>query len=312
MKNVRIRVPAFVFALSLCAGSLAAVGCGGSVEQPQTQASAVTKAPIAPQTHGVVKTFGEALGEVPLRPEQRTELEQLALAAEARHATMGTGKKELMLAVADQVEKGTIDRAALQPKIDRIVADLEKARPDDNAALARMHAILDSEQRNAFVDALEANFKAKHHGGKHHGPPGGAGAVGDVPQGDQVATAGPMAGMHAMKELAEEMKLSDDQRSQIHDAIKASRQGEGHSFRDMHARMSEGKKVLESFRGDTFDANAVGPAPEKLRARAAIGTSHALTVAEKVVPVLTPDQRKIAADKIRSMANAGLELPFAH
>ena len=162
MKNVR----RLALAVALGAGCMAAVGCGGSVEQPQTQASAVSKAPVAPQAHGVVKLFGSALGEVALRPEQRSELEKLALAADARHATMADGKKDLMLAVADQVEKGSVDRTALQPKIDRIVADLEKGRPDDSAALARMHAILTPEQRNAFVDALESKFKSKHHFGK--------------------------------------------------------------------------------------------------------------------------------------------------
>ena len=36
---------------------------------------------MAPQTHGVVKLIGDALGEVALRPDQRTELEKLAVAA---------------------------------------------------------------------------------------------------------------------------------------------------------------------------------------------------------------------------------------
>lgn len=35
-------------------------------------------------------------------------------------------------------------------------------------------------------------------------------------------------------------------------------------------------------------------------------------MAEKILPILTPEQRKIAADKVRTMANSGRELPFAH
>lgn len=298
MKNVRT----ILFAVSLgtlAAGSAVAVGCGGSVEQPQTQASALSKAPVAPQTHGVVKVFGDALGEVALRPEQRTELEKIAVLAEQRHVAMADGKKELMLAVADQVEKGTIDRSALQPKIDRIIADLEKGRPEDTASLARMHTILDPEQRNAFADALEAKFKHGHHG---KGEKGAKGEAGDH--------AGGPKGMHGMMQLAEDLKLTDDQKSQIKDALKAGR--EGHSFREMFDRMSEGKKVLESFRSDKFDAGVATPAPEKLRERAAIGTSRALGVAEKILPILTPDQRKLAAEKLRTMAGSGAELPFAH
>ena len=301
MKNVKSLV--YVVALAaLSAGSLTAIGCGGTVEQPQTQASAAQKAPVAPQTHGVVKMFGEALGEVALRPEQRSELEKLAVTADARHAAMADGKKELMLAIADQVEKGSIDKAALQPKIDRIVADLEKGRPEDSVALARMHAILDPEQRNAFVSALESKFKGKHHGGDHHGGKGEHGEKGEH--------GGPMGGMHAMKQLADDLELTDDQKSQIKEALKGAH--EGHSFREMHERMGEGKKALESFRGDKFDPNAAAPPPETLRARAAIGSSRFLGLAEKVLPILTPDQRKIAAEKLRAMANAGVDVPFGH
>jgi len=304
MKNVR----SFFFAVSIAsvaALSVVAVGCGGSVEQPQTQASAVSKAPVAPQSHGMVKLIGDALGEVALRPEQRTELEKLAVAADQRHAAMGAGKKELMLAVADQVEKGAIDRAALQPKIDRIISDLEKGRPDDSAALARVHAILDPDQRNAFADALESKFKGKHHGGKHHG-----GEKGEKGEAGEAGKHGPMGGMHGMKQLAEDLKLTDDQKSQIKDALKSAH--EGHSFREMRENMGQGKRVLDSFRSDKFDATAAAPPAEKLRERAATGTGRMLGVVEKVLPILTPEQRKLAADKLRTMANAGAEMPFGH
>ena len=310
MKNVR----SFVVAVGLCAGSLVAVGCGGSVEQPQTQAGANSKAPVAQSSHGVVKMFGAALGEVSLRPDQRVELEKLAAAADARHASTADGKKDLMLALADQIEKGSIDKTALQPKIDRIVADLEKGRPEDSAALARMHAILDPEQRNAFVDALEQQFKGRHHGG-HHGDKGKRHLAVDR-QTDEKGEKGekrehgPMGGMHALKQLAEDLKLSDDQKSQIKDALKSAH--EGHSFREMHERMSQGKKALESFRSDKFDANAAAPPPSLLRARAAIGSGRMIGVAEKVLPILTPEQRKLAASSLRGMANAGADMPFAH
>ena len=301
MKNVRSFVVAVSLA-SVAALSVVAVGCGGSVEQPQTQASAASKAPVAPQAHGVVRLIGDALGEVALRPDQRTELEKLAVVADQRHAAMAAGKKDLMLAVADQVEKGAIDRNALQPKIDRIVADLEKGRPDDSAALARVHAILDPEQRNAFADALESKFKGKHHGHKPHGEEKG--------EAGEPGKRGPMAGMHAMKQLAEDLKLTDEQKSQIKDALKSAH--EGHSFREMRENMSQGKRALESFRSDKFDASAAAPPAEKLRERAATGTGRMIGVAEKVLPILTPEQRKLAAEKLRTMANGGAEMPFGH
>lgn len=277
---------AAVLAVSaLTAGSFVFVACGGSVENPQTQAAGTQKAPIAPQTHGMVKVMGEALGEVSLRPEQRTEIEQLALAADARHASLQTGKKELVLALADQVEKGAIDQPSLQAKIDAMVGDLEKGRPDDAAALGRLHAILDPAQRNELADALESKFKGKH--GWRHGKDG---------EGEH----GGHLGFGQLKQLGEDLKLTDDQKSQIKDIIKSSR-GE-HSFREARQGMMQGKKALEAFREDRFDANAVAPSNEAIRARVASGEARFIGAAQKIVPILTPEQRKIAADKLRTMA----------
>ncbi len=308
MKNVS----RFVLAVALGVVSVAAASCGGSVEQPQTQASAGSKAPVAPQTHGVVRVFGEALGEVPLRPEQRTELEKLALAADARHAAIGEGKKDLMLAIADQIEKGSIDKTALQPKIDRIIADVEKGRPDDSAALARMHAILDASQRNAFVDALEAKFKGKHGGkGKHHGEHKERGEAGEAGEAGDHGAKHRMGGLHALEQLAEDLKLTDEQKAKIMEAMKASHEKHG-GLAGMRGRMGESHKALESFRTDQFDASAAAPSPDKIRAQVAAGQGRAVTMAETILPLLTPEQRKIAADKLRAMAKDGAEMPLVH
>jgi len=301
--------------LIVSATALGAVACGGTVEQPQSQASAAAKAPIGQNTHGVVKLMGEALGEVSLRPEQRVELEKLAAAAEARHSSMGEGKKELMLALADQVERGAIDRTSLQSKIDRTVADLEKARPEDRQALARVHAILDAEQRGAFVDALEAKFKHGGRGGHgHHGAKDGAGAGkkdGASKDGKPGEHARGMHGMHGMRQLAEDLKLTDEQKEKIRAALTSGHDGKhGPDMREMRARFGEGKQALESFRTEKFDATAAGPSPEKLKEMAAHGTERMVGMAEKILPILTPEQRKIAAEKIRERANGGLDMPF--
>lgn len=292
-----------------------AVACGGSVENPQTSANAATKAPVGTNTHGLVKVVGDALGDVPLRPDQRTELEKLAQAAETRHAPMAAGRKELVTTLADQIEKGSIDRAALQPKIDRVAADIEQTRGEDRAAVARLHAILDTSQRGAFVDAIEKNFKAKH--GDHPG----------------------IAAMMKLKALADDLKLTDDQRSQIKDALKdlhkehgrdgrdgrEARDGEGRGGggggekHEKHGRRGgfggkhgghEGGHGFASFRDDDWDIDKAVPAQD-VKARAAEGTTRFVGVAEKILPILTPEQRKIAADKIRAHAEIG-DLPLLH
>lgn len=296
------RTLALLAALAVVPASV--IACGGSVEAPQTQASAATKAPVGATTHGFVKVVGDALGEVPLRADQRTELEKLASEADARHAATAEGRKDLMAAIADQIEKGSIDRAALQPKIDRVVADLEKVRPADGAALSRVHAILDAEQRNAFVDALE---KKMH---EHHGMKAG---------GEHA-----MKGFAHMKQLADELKLTDDQRAQIRSVMMEAHRGErgergergGRGGKGEHhawkGRHHAGKQALESFRSDKFDPNAIGPHGD-MKEKAAAGTTRILGFAEKILPILTPEQRKIAADKLRTMTASGsAELPFAH
>jgi Spy/CpxP family protein refolding chaperone len=299
MKNVRTL--AVTLLLSVASLAPLVTGCSGAEQHsPQTSASAVTKAPIAPNTHGLVKLVGEALGDVALRPEQRTELEKLAAAAEARHLAMIDGRKELMGAVADQVEKGSIDRAALQPKIDRVVAEGEKVRPDDRAALVKVHALLDTEQRNAFVDALEARMKGKHEGakGKHRG--------------------GPRDGFAKMKQLADDLKLTEEQRDQIKTVMKEGHKEGGRGGHPMGAdfreRMHAGKGALESFRTDKFEPAEPRLDGKKvdLREKAAEGTTRMIGMAEKLLPILNAEQRKLAADKIREVAASGEAGPFGH
>lgn len=282
------------------------VACGGSVEAPQT--AGMSKAPIGSNTHGFVKVAGEALGEVPLKPEQRTELEKIANDADRRHASTADGRKELANAIADQIEKGTIDKAALEPKIDRVVADMEKVRPADQAAVARVHALLDADQRNAFVDALE---KKLHDAREHH--KGGHGGFG------------------RMMKLADELKLTDAQRDQIKtvlmdaheehekDGDRVSGERGEHGGRGPHhrdgakahrAEHGKGPHGLEAFRSDRFDATAAGPHGD-VKEHAAKGTTRMLGLAEKILPILTPEQRKIAADKLRAMSANG-ETPFMH
>ena len=61
----------------------------------------------------------------------------------------------------------------------------------------------------------------------------------------------------------------------------------------------KGGGPLEAFRADDFEPGKLGPAPGG--EQAAKHMTHMIDIAEKVLPILTPEQRKIAADKIRQM-----------
>ncbi len=148
-------------------------------------------------------------------------------------------------------------------------------------------------------------MKARHgHGGEHH----------------------KLGGFGRMKELADELKLTDDQRSKLHDAIKDSmhdaheewkahgehgrgERGEagerrGKAGEHGKAGMRGGKHALEAFREDKLDLDKVAP-PHDMKAMASFGTERVAAFAERILPILTPEQRKIAADKVRAMAANG-------
>lgn len=257
-----------------------ALGCGGSVtsEPPQMADTATTKAPVAVNAHGPVKLFGEALGDVPLTAAQRTQIEQLATDSEARHADARAARKDLMTALAAQVQTGQIDRAALQPKIDALVAALQKAQPGDRAAFEQLHAILDPQQRTAFVDAVKARIGA--HMGEMHDK-------------------------HPMKQWAEDLKLTDDQRAQIKSAIMdrmhaANAAGGAH---DWTQAKHHGEAVMQAFETDRFVMAEVSP-PRDMQAQVTKMTGHVLGIAEAALPVLTPEQRVLAAQKIVEHADS--------
>jgi len=216
----------------------------------------------------------DALSKVTLRPDQKTQVETLVADAQARHATIRQAHQALASALADEVQAGTIDRAALQPQIDALTAAIEQSRPQDQAALARLHDLLDPAQRNQFVDAIEAEF----HGGGHHE---GRGMM--------------------MRKWAADLNLSEQQREQIHAALKAKFQG-GQNGEKEHWREARenGKKWLESFRQDQFNAT-LPVAPAKIGG----GIGKIVDVAEAAVPILTPEQRAIAAQKLRTMPLGG-------
>ena len=141
-----------------------------------------------------VRLAADALSTIPLRDDQRAQIEQLASNAEARHAKTGAVHAQNVQALAAQIETGTIDRAALQPKIDAAADAANASRPADQAALVKLHDLLTPDQRAQFADAMESRGKAKH-GAEH--------------------------GHHAMMEKwAADLQLTDDQKAQIAAALK--------------------------------------------------------------------------------------------
>ncbi len=274
--------------VSVLAGALALVACssgGAASGAPATAESAVTKAPVAPNAAGPLKLVSRALSEVPLRADQRTEIEKLVADAGARHTANRQARVDVMNAVAAQVEAGAIDRAALQPKIDAAVAAWQASSPADRAAIERLHAILDASQRAQLVDA----FHGAAHGRDGHDGQAGPGHHG---RGD-------------LAKLVTDLKLTDDQQDRIKTIVRDQMVAHHGERKEGHAK---GKAMLEAFKSDHFVIDEVAPPPDA-RAKAAEMTGRMLNVVEQILPILTPEQRTLAAAKIRERAEGLAEMP---
>lgn len=273
--------------LAAAAPALAGLGCGGSVAPSQTATAGGTRLPVAQSAHGQVKLLGDALGDVPMTDAQRARIEKLAVDADARHEQGRRARGDLLLAVAAQIEAGAIVRAALQPKIDAIAASIQASQPADRAAFEELHTILGPDQRVAFVDALEGR-------GFHR--------FGHLREG------------HGLREWADALKLTDAQRDQIKELIKQNmgewkQHGDHEGEHGAHdgAPWGEGRrrgaKLLEAFKQDRFVFDEVAPPRDVGKGAAAMGDRF-VTLASQVLPILTAEQRALAAQKLRERATA--------
>jgi Spy/CpxP family protein refolding chaperone len=256
------------------AGALFLSACGSSADA-DSAALAQGQMAESPPEAARMGLFREALAKVSLLPEQRPSVEQLGREAQARHEPIQQARIALRGALADQVAAGRIDRTALKPQLDALLSAIEQARAGDRVALGRLHDILDKNQRSQLVDAIEAEF----HGKGHH-PHDGAGGL---------------------RRWASDLKLTDQQTDQIRDALKAKFAGQREAMKEQFRSMREqGKKMLEAFRQDQFTLDTNAPLFGRDKAEHRI--ERMLEVAEVAVPVLTPEQRAIAAQKLRTGA----------
>jgi Spy/CpxP family protein refolding chaperone len=290
-----LRSTALVLALAASIVPLAACSGATSTSEPSATASNTTTGPLNVTVHGPAKHVADALAQVPLRLDQRTAIEQLAKDTETRMEPARKARGELMLAIADQVQAGKVDRDALQPKIDAVAAAHQAAQPGNRAAFEKLHDLLTADQRLAFVNAMQGHADQN---------------LGDKKRGEGFRG--------RMQKWAGELNLTPDQQEQIKTKMQERWQAhfagavsggdpsgavqDGHMIQQGHAMHEQFKAMLEAFKGDKFSMNDVAPAQDhKDMANAFAG--HMLGMLETSLPILTPDQRTIAANKLRERAN---------
>jgi hypothetical protein len=180
-------------------------------------------------------------------------------------AAVDQAKRDVLMALADEVEAGKVDAGALKSKTGRFVDAAVDASPVVRGALEKIHDTLDASQRKEFV----SNFRAamKKHGGM-------------------------MNRKATIDELSSTLNLTDDQKQKIADVL-----GPDSVAADVARARVE--LVLAAFPGDRFKLDDLLAPASSERERAQALADRIVDVAAKVTDVLTPDQRKTAAQRIR-------------
>ncbi|HVH45036.1 MAG TPA: Spy/CpxP family protein refolding chaperone [Labilithrix sp.] len=251
-------------------------GCAEVAPPESTQSEAVSKSSEAAHHGGVERLVSDALAELKLRPEQQAEIEKIGSEFKTRHEPVKAAKRELMVALADQIDNGEIDRCALDPQITKVGSAVAKAHPGDRAAFERLHAILDPDQRAKFVEALGRRWKMLE---KVHEP--------------RVMT----------EAIAKELKLSSDQKTRLEKIFAGLREIK-EAGPTQAARKERWGKVLEAFKGDRFVLDELVPAKD-VEAEAADKIERLLWAGEAILPVLNVEQRTQVAKMLRDKGEDG-------
>ena len=265
------------------AGAILAIlsACSGSSE-PETPSvpNPVVEQAAAPggsaALPGKLDLVTQAIAKLNLRPEQKTEIDKLVKETTARHQGVGKARGALKDAVAAQLDSGALDRGALTVQVQALEKAIEGTRAEDRAALMRLHAVLDPEQRGQLVDELEASFRSakkerwSKKGGKHRG-------------------------FLKAQEWARDLSLTEQQVDQIRSATRDRFRKDGAKRGERFKRFQAARQLAESFRGNEFSLDeAALPFNRKFDR-----VGKMLDVLDVAVPTLTPDQRKLAAEKLR-------------
>jgi Spy/CpxP family protein refolding chaperone len=267
-ENAMRRLVRFMSTASMVTLGLVAAPVLARPDTPQTADSLEGK--TADPVHGGGMLIEKALDEVQLRPEQKAAVEKLKAEAVRRHAPAKAWKQQFAMQLADQIEKGKIDRCALAPTTKTLAWMSAEARPGDRAAFERLHSILDPGQRAEFVDALKRQWEAHE---KMHEPAALA------------------------EKMANELYLTPDQKAsvgKILDGIHEIREAQPSSA----AHRERWAKILDAFKSDHFVLDEVAPLGD-VAAHTAAKVERMLWAGEAILPVLKPEQRKALADKLR-------------
>jgi len=253
------------------APTTAEYGAGGAA--PSGTTNAAQESTSFPTHDAWHRGLMSAALELPsLTPAQRTQIQSLVDQRRSANAEAHAAHAELLNALADAISSGTVSPAMLAPKVQELVAAVIADQPTDRYLLETLHTALTPAQRVELANEAESRM--------------------NMLQQKSSAQGGRATWM------AKELGLTDAQESQIQANLRAL---EPAAERDMFTQAREDHlRVLEAFKGDTFSMATVMPVKTSDAIRQWV--DHAVVMAEATAPVLTPNQRAIAASILRGWA----------
>jgi Spy/CpxP family protein refolding chaperone len=218
----------------------------------------------ASETGDITQLIDQALSGVNLRSDQKQTLQATGADVDTKVAAVDQAKRDLLRAMADEIEAGKIDEGALHSKTEKFADAATAASPAVRKAFQTLHDTLDPQQRKQFVDAFRSATSQ--------------GAA----MGDPHAT---------LEKWSMALNLTDEEKQKIGQILSSSASGPS----TVRQRVD---KVLDAFASDQFKIDDVLPIGNE-HERAEAVAKNMQDVASKVTDVLTPEQRRIAAEKIR-------------
>lgn len=217
----------------------------------------------------IVQLVDESLSGITLRDDQSTALQKLGNEIDAKVGTVDQARRDGVLILARQIQAGTIDRAAVRPDTQEILRAAAAASVDLRGGFEKMHDILDADQRKLFVSRFREAVDER---------------------------ASMIDAKTQIEEWSNALELSDQQKEKL-----------GAIFADdtvpNDVERARADLVLAAFLGDEFSPDELLPAGS-VTARTQEMLDHIIDVTDRVTQMLTPAQRKTAAEAIEAKASA--------
>ena len=260
--------------------TIAALGCGGGKAKPPanggTDASSEEEARADHHRHhhqgGFAMLIELSLDSLHPTEKQIVELGKIRSDLNDKMIPAKSAERAVLVALADGIRAGAIDRAALDARMSALKAAAENLYDNVADALDALHRLHTPEQRAALVDKISTHFEAWHRANAH-------------PKHDD-------RGGHLAR-LQRELKLSDKQVDTIRASFIAAMQ-DAPKF-DREQADAHIKEFGTAFASDHFEAHSIHAPLAPLMA--VWGITRTVRFYESVEPALTPEQReKLAQD----------------